>query len=240
LRARLGKWHPRLTTAAAVRQILIAGSIDREDAAMNDAQPSSFCREREFVGNPRFVDEEAGSEPSEADLLHRARRGDAGAWRELIERYTRLVRSRARACGLQEADVQDVAQNTWLRLAENLARIRTPEALAGWVSTVAARDAARIARRRARERPVDEMADSVHDSAPDPQEQVLCWSEQDRVRAAVATLEPHRQALIRELFASDRAPYATIAERLGMPVGSLGPTRARTLVQLRRHLLATG
>src|SRR4051812_27403791 len=77
---------------------------------------------------------------STATLLEAAAQGDQFAWRQLLDKYDSVVRSVARSFHLQAADVSDVAQNTWMRLVQNLRTIRDPERLAGWLAVTATRE----------------------------------------------------------------------------------------------------
>lgn len=174
------------------------------------------------------------------DLLARAAAGSPGAWAELVARYTPLLRSRTARYRLQEADAHDVMQVTWLRLAENLDRIHTPEHLGGWLATVVARECQRVARERGRVVPVEDAGETDAAPVPGPEQRVVDRAVAGLVRAAVAALPPRRRDLVRALFSDDRRPYAEIARDLGVPVGSLGPTRARTLRELRGLLEPAG
>jgi RNA polymerase sigma factor (sigma-70 family) len=155
------------------------------------------------------------------------------AWEALIRRYDRVVRGAARSCGLNAADVDDVAQSTWMRLHESLAGIRHPAALGGWLSTTARREALAVCQRRRCE-PLEEAADAAA-----PEADSLDWLQADERRAAVlraaAALPPRRRAIF-SAFALDPArSYSEIAELLQIPLGSIGPTRQRLIEQLREN-----
>ncbi|GAA3217840.1 sigma-70 family RNA polymerase sigma factor [Pseudonocardia petroleophila] len=175
-----------------------------------------------------------------ADLLRRVAAGCPGAWEDLIRRYGSLVRARTTAYRLQEADAHDVAQTTWLRLAENLDRIHTPGHLAGWLAAVAAHECQRVARDRTRVVVSDDAALPAPEWESGPEQAAVDGDVRRAVAGAIAGLPPRRRALLAALFAEDRRPYAQIAHDLGVPVGSLGPTRARLLRVLRRTLADSG
>lgn len=182
----------------------------------------------------------AGRDVDPEDLLRRARTGDQGAWNALVRRYTPLLRARIAGWRLQEADAFDVAQTTWMRLAENIHRIHTPAHLGGWLATVVSREAQRVARGRARAVPVADAVLLTPDPAPGPEQRAVDGDVQRVLRGAVAELPPRRRELLLALFADDRSPYADIARRLGVPIGTIGPTRARMLGDLRRALELSG
>lgn len=173
-----------------------------------------------------------------SDLLSRVTAGRPGAWAELVETYPPLLRARTRRYRLQEADAFDVAQATWVRLMENLDRIHTPQHLAGWLATVVSRECLRILRSQGRTG-LGFGADPA-DDGPGPEQVAVAAADTDALRTVIADLPPHRQALLVALFADDRRSYAEIAENLDMPVGSLGPTRSRSLSELRRRLEQRG
>jgi RNA polymerase sigma factor (sigma-70 family) len=175
-----------------------------------------------------------------ADLLDRAAAGRPDAWAELTRRYTPLLRARAPRYRLQEADALDAIQTTWLRLAEHLHAIRSPDHLAGWLATVVGRECLRITTQRARTIVSDEVGLAEPNAGAGPEQAVVDAHLRRALRAALAELSPARRALVGALFADDRKPYAEIAREAGMPIGSLGPTRARALAELRRILERRG
>ncbi|MBN9101405.1 MAG: sigma-70 family RNA polymerase sigma factor [Pseudonocardia sp.] len=174
------------------------------------------------------------------DLLARAGRGDQVAWSALTRRYAPLLWSRVRRYRLQEADGVDVVQTTWMRLAEHLDRIHTPEHLAGWLATVVSHECQRTLRLTARALPVDDAAAAVVESSAGPEERAVTSEMVAALRTAVAGLPTHRRELIEALFDDGRPAYAQVARDLGVPIGSLGPTRARTLAELARVLRRQG
>jgi RNA polymerase sigma factor (sigma-70 family) len=167
-------------------------------------------------------------------LLHRAGNGDQKAWDELVDRYSRLVWSVARSFGLDDATAADVSQTVWLRLIEHSDRIRDPERLAGWLGTTTRREALRVIRGRRRQQP-SEFVDNVADRVTPQPDELLIEDETTRtVFGAFGELSERCRQLLRLLCAEPRLDYATVAELVGRPIGSLGPTRARCLDQLRR------
>ena len=174
-----------------------------------------------------------------ATLLARAAQGDQGAWNELVDEHSRLLWSVARSFRLDAADANDVVQTTWLRLLEHLDRIEDPSRLIGWLVTTARREAMRVLRRSGRERPVIE--DTVLDRPDEgpPVDSALLQDERNRALwQAFARLNEKCRQLLRVAVTHPQA-YDEISEALGMPIGSIGPTRRRCLTQLRELLEGT-
>ena len=174
-------------------------------------------------------------------LVQRARQGDQGAWSRLVARYARLVYSIARRHGLDDELAADVSQVTWLRLAEHLDRIRQPERLAGWLATTARNESLRLSARRSRE-VASAAVESVVDATAgpdDPAEAVLSDERARRLWVVIGQLPPQCQLLLRLLAARPDISYREITDVLGIPHGSIGPTRARCLARARALLEAT-
>ena len=174
-----------------------------------------------------------------ATLLARAAQGDQRAWNELVEEHSRLLWSVARSFRLDAADANDVVQTTWLRLLEHLDRIEDPSRLVGWLVTTARREAMRVLRRSGRERPVVE--DTVLDRPDDgpPVDSALLQDERNRALwEAFSRLNEKCRQLLRVAVTHPQA-YDEISEALGMPIGSIGPTRRRCLTQLKALLAGT-
>ena len=178
---------------------------------------------------------------STAELLLAAREDDAAAWDEIIRRCSGVVAAKVRSFRLQDADAFDAMQMTWLRLAENVHRLRYPERLAGWLATTACRECLRILRQaKSTATPMEVLATHVVDPAPGPEQRAV---EADTARALgrlIAQLPPTRRILLRALFADDVGSYTDVAQTVGIPVGSIGPSRARALQQLRWMLAERG
>ena len=170
-----------------------------------------------------------------ATLLARMADGDQSAWRRLIDEYDGLVRSVAASFRLQTADVHDVAQTTWLRLLQNVHAIRDPERLAGWLAVTASHESLAVLRRASRLRPLP-VADGIPDATVDPAKDVANRDQARVLWAAVAELSPRQQCLLIALFRDELDSYGDVAARCAMPIGSIGPTRARALSRLRREL----
>ena len=171
-----------------------------------------------------------------AALVARARQGDQQAWDELVERFLPLVSALIARHRLRGHDADDVNQTVWLRLVEHLADLREPRALPGWIATTTRHECLRVIDRSRRTLAVDPQTSPQFDR-PDDQvaldEDLLALERQQALRAALAELPDERRELLTLLLADPPLPYREVSRLLGIPVGSIGPTRARALEQLR-------
>jgi RNA polymerase sigma factor (sigma-70 family) len=175
---------------------------------------------------------------STAELVAAARAGDSSAWGELVDRYGGLVWAVARGFALSTADASDVSQTTWLRLVEHLGRLREPEHLGGWLATTARHECFKVLRRRGREIVGVDTDLDVESGEPTP-ELVVLDTERDRlIWTSMGEIPQRCQVLLRALAATPPASYVEISAALDMPVGSIGPTRARCLDHLKKRLHA--
>jgi RNA polymerase sigma factor (sigma-70 family) len=176
-------------------------------------------------------------ELSTADLIRRAEEHDQGAWNELVRRFTALVWSVARECGLPGADAADVCQATWLTLAQNLSGLREPDRLAAWLATTARREAVRVMAFRHRETPSDSVDVRTVEG---PEVSVLAEDTDRELWRALAGLPEQCRRLLRLIAHAPELSYAQTARALGIGVGSIGQTRGRCLTVLRRRLVTGG
>lgn len=171
-------------------------------------------------------------------LVERARAGDHDALHDLVRELNPLLWHAARSQGLNAEDAADVVQTAWLELLRQLDRIRTPQAVTGWLVTTVRREAWHRRSRSRRDLPDgEEVLQAAVAPEPTPADQLLT-DERDRVLWRHFERLSHRcRALLRVVSQVDRPDYATIAEAFGMPHGSIGPTRGRCLAKLRELLL---
>ena len=172
-----------------------------------------------------------------SSLVQSAALGDCEAWDQLVEEFSGLVWAIARAHRLSDADAADVAQSTWLRLLEHLGEIHEPARVGAWLATTARRECLRMLRvARRHVLPGDDMPDHASpDPAPD---ELVLLEERDQVLwRCFARLRPGDRALLRLLMADPRPAYEEISAALDMPIGSIGPTRARALERLQAELM---
>jgi len=175
-------------------------------------------------------------DPYVVALVTRASGGDQSAWHELVDRYAPLVYTICTRYRLSNHDIEDVGQNVWLLLVEQLGKLREPAALPGWLATTTARECLRVVTAaRKSERlgtGLDDSALFVDDAVID--EEILMAERNAALRAAFAELPPRCQQLLSMLISDPPRSYAEIHTELGIPVGSIGPQRARCLDRLRR------
>lgn len=171
-------------------------------------------------------------------LLARADCGDEDAWRALVAKFAGLVWSVARSFRLSEASTADVVQTVWLRLAEHTSRIREPDRLASWLATSTRHEALRVLRGTQRTVPRSDFADAHEPTASSIEDIISDDVTLHAVLAAFRQLPSADQQLLRLLCTVPPLDYQTIAVTLGRSVGSIGPSRARSIDKLRRLLPA--
>ena len=172
-----------------------------------------------------------------ATLVSEARGGSQSAWNQLVERLLPLVTSLIRRHRLYGADADDVNQTVWLRLVEHLDRIEEPKALPGWLATVTRNESLRAVQKRARMVPTDPQESpvfDVEDDSPDLVEALMRTERHTALVDALLELPADRRELLLLLTEDPPLTYAEISQRSGIPVGSIGPTRARAIEQLRK------
>ena len=176
-----------------------------------------------------------------ADLVRRAAVGDMLAWDRLVEQYGRLIWAVSRDFRLGESDAADVVQMTWLRLLEHIDRLDYPARVGAWLAVTARRECLRVIAARKRVVLVADDGDLIDHLALEPavDERLLAQERAAEVRQAVERLPWRWQRMLELLMADPPASYAEIAEQLGLPVGSIGPTRGRCLERLRALLEAS-
>jgi RNA polymerase sigma factor (sigma-70 family) len=165
-------------------------------------------------------------------LVRHAVCGDDVAWRKIVRSYTPLLASVCRRYGLTGMDSDDIAARVWLYLVIHIARIREPAALPGWLKTTTRRECQDMLERRRGDFPLDGL--EIPDPAPTADDRLLAEEQWRMLRQAVNGLTSAERRLLALLFSDPPTPYVEIAEELDMPVGSIGPTRARILKRLRQ------
>lgn len=185
-----------------------------------------------------------GTEPVPETLASRAasmfeafRAGDKAKIADLVALVTPLLWHTARAQRLDRESAEDVVQTTWLALVRSADSVSDPQAVLQWLIVSTRREAWRVVKRSDRSEPREFEADDVVGPEHElPEEQVLRRDSDSRLWQHIAQLPDRCQALLRVIAFADRPDYAAVARSLGMPIGSIGPTRGRCLAKLRQHL----
>ena len=179
---------------------------------------------------------ELNPEPTRVALLVRlAARGDRQAWERLVDQYSRLIWSITADYRLLESDAADVSQTTWLRLLEHIDRIQYPDRVGSWLAATARNECLRSLAARKRVvlgHDTDEMEETQEHGA-EVDEHLLAAERDESVREAMSRLPAQWQRLLELLIADPPLSYTEISDKLGLPVGSIGPTRGRCLARLR-------
>jgi len=173
-----------------------------------------------------------------ARLVRRAAEGDRQAWERLIDQFARLIWSITGEFRLAESDAADVAQTTWLRLLEHIDRIEYPDRVGSWLAATARNECLRsiAARKRVVLGHEDTDLDSAVAQEPDIDARLLADERAQVVQDAMSSLPRRWQRLLELLMADPPVSYAEISDQLGLPIGSIGPTRGRCLDRLRVQL----
>lgn len=213
-----------------------------QPAGRRGTRAGGHLRRANSLGNAvtGIPDHGAGA-PDIAQLVQRAAEGDRWAWERLVDQYARLIWAMTRDFRLVESDAADVAQATWLRLLEHIDRLEYPARVGSWLAATARNECLRsVAARKKVVLVHDDVAlngDAAHGPAID--ERLLAAERAQAVREALSRLPQRWQRLLELLMSDPPASYAEISDQLGLPVGSIGPTRGRCLERLRELLQAS-
>jgi RNA polymerase sigma factor (sigma-70 family) len=174
------------------------------------------------------------------EVVAAAAGGDERAWALLHERYGARVRTVVRFHRLPPEDVDDVVQTTWLRLIESIGGMRNANAVGAWLETTARRECLALLRRRKRERPAENGLLTEQPCEPVAERRLVAGEERAALASGLARLPQRQRRLLVAMLAEPTPSYGEIAAALKMPIGSIGPTRARTLARLRQDPVLAG
>ena len=166
-------------------------------------------------------------------IVRAAAEGDDRAWEALHARFTPILRATVRGLRLSPADVDDVVQQTWLAAVAHIHTIRRPEAIGAWLLVTARREALHTLQRGVREVVTDELQENAEAPSRPPASDLIDEERRVAVHAAVKRLDGRKRLLLDALLRTPDANYVDLSQRLGMPIGSIGPTRERALDRLR-------
>ena len=202
-----------------------------------DSDRAGQARTQPALGEPsvtRLTDH--GRAEDAGQLVRQAAAGDKGAWERLVDQYSRLIWAMTRDFRLADADAADVVQATWLRLLEHIDRIEYPERIGSWLATTARHECLRHLAASKRLMLVDDddaAFGSTEAHEPEIDAGLLAEERAQAVRDAMAMLPTRSQQLLQLLMADPPVSYTEISDQLGLPIGSIGPTRGRCLERLR-------
>jgi RNA polymerase sigma factor (sigma-70 family) len=215
-------------------QRVMTTTLEQDLASLADYEP-------EFDDSPDLDDSDV-ADLDVARLLRRAAVGDTSAWERLVDKFGRLIWSITRDFNLRESDAADVFQTTWMRLIEHIDRIEHADRVGSWLAATARNECLRCVATHKRLVLVTEedvVLDDRAELGAEVDEALLAGERAETVRAAMAHLPQRGQRLLELLMSDPPASYAEISDELGLPVGSIGPTRGRLLARLRGLLEAS-
>jgi RNA polymerase sigma factor (sigma-70 family) len=211
------------------RDLRAKAGIGREVRRL-EGQPQANRTEHTRPDSARLQTDELAS------LLESAAAGNDFCWEVLVKELGTTIRMIAGAHRLSEADAADVAQATWLKLLEHLEQLREPASVGAWLATTARRECWRVLRdARSRVLVGDDVPEQESREAA-PGDALLTGERDEMLWRCFERLRATDQVLLRSLLADPRPAYEEIAAALAMPIGSIGPTRARALERLRQEL----
>jgi RNA polymerase sigma factor (sigma-70 family) len=169
-----------------------------------------------------------------APVVRAAVRNDPRAWERLVAEFTPTILRVARRHRLARVDQDDVVQRTWMALVRHIGHLHEPSSIGGWLATTARRESLGVIRERTREIPTENVME--HQPPQIVHDEFLPVGDERReaVRLATASMPPLQRALLSALTADPPLSYEQVSERLGIPVGSIGPTRQRVLARMRK------
>ncbi len=173
-----------------------------------------------------------------AELIQQCLSGSQAAWDELVERFGRLVYSIPRRYGLSSADADDVFQSVFAHLFRNLESLRDAGRVSSWLITTAHRECWRVGKGAGRYTHLDSV---MHDVSEPSAHDAERWEQQHLVREGLRELGGRCEELLVALFLDPAEPdYEAVSAKLNIPIGSIGPTRARCFEKLQKILQKKG
>jgi RNA polymerase sigma factor (sigma-70 family) len=183
---------------------------------------------------------ESSLQPDVRTVLAAAASGDERAWDELLDRFGSMIWAIARAHRLCDADAADVMQATWTALLTHLDQLKDPDRVGAWLATTARRECLRLLGQARSFVPSGDDLPESESGEPDPIEGLEVDQRNTALWRGFRRLRSSDQALLRLLIADPAPSYEEISAALEIPIGSIGPTRARALERLQRELRRDG
>lgn len=231
-----------MTTSAPVSAATIDGTIDAINGGDVEAGISRQLDVPDEAADGEQLPTAAAPPWATATRCFRAwKDGDRAALDELVRRVTPVLWQLVRSYGLDQTSAEDVVQTTWLTMIRKSEQIRDDQAVFRWLTMTARREAWRVAQGQTRSKPTEDSVIEVSlPAARSPEAEVLESETMRRLWAQVGALDARCQHLLRVVAFQERPDYASLATRLDMPVGSIGPTRSRCLAKLRTLMTSDG
>ncbi len=196
---------------------------------------SELSRQRELELRAKSAPRHAPEADRSLDpIVRAAASGDRRAWEVLIGRFGPILHRVVNGYRLRHADVDDVVQATWESAFTHIADLRDPQAVGGWLCIIARREALRSLSRQRREIVVEDASVSLEPDEATPERSLVDKERARIVSDAVERLPAHQRILVATLLHDSESSYSEVAQKLGVPIGSIGPTRGRALAHLRR------
>jgi RNA polymerase sigma factor (sigma-70 family) len=174
------------------------------------------------------------TEPELVSLVRAAAAGDEDALGRLVVRFARVLRGVTRSYRLSSWDADDVIQTTWLQFMQHGRTLRDPAAVGGWLATTAGRESLRLLQRHVREQLTEDPDRNAPCDPAEPDRELIAAERRELLTRALAALPDRPRDLMRVLVSRPELSYEEIGRILDMPIGSIGPTRARALDRLSR------
>ncbi len=183
---------------------------------------------------------------NDAELIAKCLEKDAEAWEVMVRRYQRLIASITYKFKLSPEDSADIFQAVCIVLMQQMSSLKADAKLSSWLITVTVRECWKL---RERNNKTEAMDDDALDRASEipsqehhlMEEEILTYERQHLIRRAMESLSEQCRALVEHLFYQETpTAYAEISRQLGMPVASIGATRARCLEKLKDGLKKIG
>jgi RNA polymerase sigma factor (sigma-70 family) len=187
-----------------------------------------------MTDHPSPLASHAPTQPTLPEVVAAAVRGHEVAWAALHRRYDPMLRRVVAGYRLSRPDVDDVLQETWVRLVRSIRRLEDPNAVGAWLCTTARREALRALQRGTQEVLVEAPSEQADEELPE--DTVSAAERVSAMRAAIDRLPTHQRTLMQILLDRPLASYEDVGRTLGMPVGSIGPTRMRAVKRLLRDV----
>jgi RNA polymerase sigma factor (sigma-70 family) len=180
---------------------------------------------------------------TDEELVERARRGDELAWETIVHKYQNLLYSIPLRAGLRRDLASDVLQEVFTTLFQKIGLLEKPEFLRAWLVTTTQHKTIHLIQRETRGRPksIDELESTIGFEVLDPKlapdENLIQLEQEKQIEDALASIDARCRRLLTLLYLNQsQTPYAEIAQMLDIPLGSIGPTRARCLEKLIKLL----